>query len=219
MKFATAYLIVCLLLPGPAFATIPHVWGEWTWLPGELVHITATPAGNGMPLSAARQRDGGLVDATIRIQLWVQGGSLEDPQDPMTVADFPAEDIWLDGPGLSVCWPGAIADANTDADGWFTFSRALPLGGCNGTDGTPPVVQVWISGDILREYHGAPIAPAVLINSPDIDGDQVADLRDVVLFTSDFYGEYAVRSDFVWDGVLDLLDVVVLAASMGEQCP
>jgi hypothetical protein len=219
MKTTIYFLFALLILPGLAYAMIPSVWGEWTWTPTEIVHITVTPEGNGMPLNAARQLDGSLIDATIRVQLWVQGDSLEDPQPPAPVPNFPAEDIWLEGDGLNICWAGAIADANTDAEGWFTFSRALTMGGSNASGGTSPTLRVMVSGSALFDENSAPIAPAVLVNSPDIDGDAAADLRDVVLFTTDFYGAYAVRSDFVWDGVLDLLDVVALAASMGEQCP
>ncbi len=72
---------------------------------------------------------------------------------------------------------------------------------------------------IRQSTKDVPIAPNILVNSPDIDGDGEVDLLDVVQFTTDFYGAYAARSDFIWDGELDLLDVVELASSQGDHCP
>jgi hypothetical protein len=40
-----------------------------------------------------------------------------------------------------------------------------------------------------------------------------------VMFTMDYEGGYAWRSDFHWDGTLNLSDVVLLSTSLGAGCP
>ncbi len=45
------------------------------------------------------------------------------------------------------------------------------------------------------------------------------DLLDVVLFAQDFNSAYNYRSDFNWDGEVNLLDIVTLAQTQGIHCP
>jgi hypothetical protein len=59
----------------------------------------------------------------------------------------------------------------------------------------------------------------IRFHSPDLDGDQDVDLSDVVRFVQDFLGDYAWHSDFHWDGVLDLSDVVLMAQGLERSCP
>ena len=66
--------------------------------------------------------------------------------------------------------------------------------------------------------HMLDFREVVSFNSPDINGDLEVDLIDVVLFTQDFYNAYNYRSDFNWDGIVDLGDVVALAQAMGIDC-
>ena len=61
--------------------------------------------------------------------------------------------------------------------------------------------------------------PDLRLNSSDIDGNGTVNLSDVQLFATDFYGSYDYRSDFVWDGVVNLSDIVPLARAMGADCP
>ena len=56
-------------------------------------------------------------------------------------------------------------------------------------------------------------------HGPDLNADLVVDLTDVVMFALDFAGGYAWRSDFHWDGTLNLSDVVLLSTSLGAACP
>ncbi len=72
-----------------------------------------------------------------------------------------------------------------------------------------------VSGAPLESSAGE----AVSFNSADINGDLLVDLLDVVQFTGDFYsGGYVFRSDFVFDGMVDLIDVVDLAQAQNASC-
>ena len=72
---------------------------------------------------------------------------------------------------------------------------------------------VWL--DDLSQY----ITPTLIANSPDIDGNLIVNLGDLGLFADNFFGEYDFRSDFYWDGVLNLSDVGRMATTFGEVCP
>lgn len=212
--------LILFLLAGPGAArAIPNVWGVWTWDHPEPVQVLAVPGGGGLPLTSAASFGGAPVNATVRIQLWYQDDSMEDPQPPEPVAGFPAEDLWLEAPGLMACPGGTTADADTDTEGWFTFSLPLSLGGWTDPQGAEPYPMVLVSGSPLYELNGPIIRPTLLINSPDINADGQVNLTDLGLFATDYTGEYSFRSDFFWDGVLNLTDVGRLAAAFGNQCP
>ncbi|MDX2472601.1 MAG: hypothetical protein QNL91_02740 [Candidatus Krumholzibacteria bacterium] len=214
-------LVICLALVSASVGsaqTIPEVWGVWDWPYTEPIHIMITPGDGGDPLNDADFFGGAPVDATIRVQLWASGGSLEDPQPPQSIANFPSEDLWLEAPGVAMCMGGATADANTDADGWFTFSGRLNGGGWTDANLGAPGLQVIVSGMPLDDQT-ASIRPHILVNSPDLDGDGRVSITDIPPFADDFYGAYAFRSDFLWDGVINLSDVTRFAASLGESCP
>jgi len=222
MKNLNLILAVFFILTASAgtAATIPNLWGEWEWNITELVQVMNTPGGGGHPLSAANYLGGPTVDATIRIQLWVQGDDPEGPNDPMPVANFPGEDIWLEIPGTVWCQGGeATADGPTDDQGWFTFSQALNMGGWSDPEGDPPLVTVMVNGAPLHGLQGEPIWPTIVFNSPDINADLSVNLMDLSVFVPDYFGDYAFRSDFFWDGVLNLSDVAFMAIHMGEECP
>ncbi len=212
-------LVLALAAIPVAAHAIPNVWGVWNWEFDEPVHIVVTPSAAGTPLSSANHPDGTTVDATIRVQLWVQGDVIGEPNEPMPVPNFPAEDIWLEMPGLNWCLGGPNADGNTDADGWFTFSQPLGMGGWSDPPAGSPYVFVMVNGSALFEENGPAITPAIMANSPDINGDLVVNLQDVSLFTIDYFAGYFFRSDFFWDGVLNLSDVAGLAVAVGDECP
>jgi len=54
------------------------------------------------------------------------------------------------------------------------------------------------------------------INSPDLSGDGVVNLSDVVILSSTLYGPYNRCIDFNGDGVINLVDVSFFAAHMGH---
>jgi hypothetical protein len=73
------------------------------------------------------------------------------------------------------------------------------------------MVLGWILGtEALTEFR---------INSPDLTGDQVVNLSDLVVFAGTYMNGYDYACDFRWDGVLNLSDVVFLAQAMGTECP
>jgi hypothetical protein len=111
-----------------------------------------------------------------------------------------------------------IADADTDADGNTTISGALFARGAT------------LNGELLRldlddpdlatvAYIAAGSGLDVRVNSADISGDGTVDLVDIGAFAQDYGGDYAFRSDFVWDGVLDLSDVGRLVEGFSTSCP
>lgn len=221
MKHLNIICLLCLtmLVIGHPVAAVPLVWGEWEWDHDQPAHLVVSPGESGVPFTQAEYLGGGLADATIRIQLWYQDDNLEDPQPPAPVPDFPAEDIWLEVPGMMSCPSLANPDGDTDAEGWFTFSLPPAMGGWADPDGTDPYPYVMLMGSPLYELNGPPIRPAILFNSPDINGDGQISLPDLGLFSTDYFGSYSFRSDFFWDGVLNLSDVGRLAASFGDGCP
>jgi hypothetical protein len=220
MKYLRTIIVCLILLMASVSSALPilDVWGVWDWPHTDPIHIMITPGDGGDPLTDAEFYDGAPVDATIRVQLWASGGPLEDPLPTQSIADFPFEDLWLEAPGVQMCPGGATADANTDADGWFTFSSRLNGGGWTDSNLGTPGLQVMVSGMALYDQI-EPIRPHILVNSPDLNGDGMVNMADIPPFADDFHGSYAFRSDFQWDGVINLSDVTRFAASLGESCP
>jgi len=146
----------------------------------------------------------GTVDATITLTLLDGAG--------VAVANFPFEDAWVESAdgGLFACVGGTSADANTDANGVTTWANPLAAGG-----NSEAVTVVMVSGAALTSSGGL----AISHNSADINGDGVVNLTDVPIFAGDFFGAYAFRSDFSFDGSVNLSDVVRLAQALGAECP
>jgi hypothetical protein len=59
----------------------------------------------------------------------------------------------------------------------------------------------------------------IQFNSADIDGNLIVNLSDVGTFAIDYNGAYNYRSDFRWDGMINLADVGNLASALGAACP
>ena len=148
-----------------------------------------------------------LLDRGCEIELVVLNTSL------IPIEGYPYQDMWLDDVGngdLSICVGGALADANTDADGRTWFTGAVAGGG-------------WTQAGILVYLGGTPLEGLPLdiqVNSPDIDGDTAVGLTDLGIFAEDYAsGEMPFRSDFVHDGVLNLSDIAVMADALQARCP
>jgi hypothetical protein len=205
---------------GSARTDIPCV-DQILFAPAGEATILIVPDGSGPPLSAASDGQGGVADATISVRLvsFYGGGA---------VFQYPYDDIWLqfnvdhETPGtISACnvhpsYPGAsfVADSNTDLDGWTTFT--LPLRGGGWSVGP---CWVYLAGNPAYDTFSVPYPPLPLRTvSPDINGDLTVDLLDVVLLGADFHSGYNLRSDLHCDGVLNLLDLVVLGQHLGAAC-
>jgi len=219
MKTLMMAILISLTATGAISKNTPNVWGEWSWPHTEPVHVVVSPGEGGTPLSEAEMLGGSPADATIRIQLWYMSGPIENPE-PAPLANFPGEDLWLEFPGLATCWPALLsADGSTDANGWFSFSAPLGLAGWNDPADPLSFPHVVISGSTLYDQDDNIIQPTLVVNSPDINGDLTVNLTDVALFAADFHGPYSFRSDYNWDGVVNLTDLVWMARLMGDQCP
>lgn len=162
------------------------------------------PNGQGGTFDQAYNGLGGTVDATITLYL---RDANDDP-----IAGYPGEDLWLEtsGGGLVACPAGMIADAATDALGITEWQNAKFAGGSS----LGETVNVYMAGTPLNQP-----GMNLTFNSPDISGDLTVNLTDVTLFSGDFTGAYNYRSDFIYDGALNLSDVTVLAQGNGTSCP
>ena len=130
---------------------------------------------------------------------------------------FPAEDIWLesDNDGLAICAGGSIADAPTDALGQTYWERSLRAGGR-----ADPLAGGGLGVIVNGDRTTTPALVRITVVSPDLNGDLAVNLVDVALFAGDYLaGTAARRSDFYWDGILNLLDLSILASLYGSNCP
>jgi hypothetical protein len=185
--------------------------------PAGTVSLAMAPDGSGTPFHAAWRVDGTTTDATIRISL------VDEWDNPM--ADVPREDVWLqfDAP------PGTVAgciqlqdygsvfhpDHASDLDGVMEWT--LPLRGGGWSEGP---ARMFIYGMPAERPDHSILPPLpIRVNSPDVDGDLAVDLTDIALFTQDLGGSYHYRSDFCWDGVIDLSDVAFFVPAIGCVCP
>lgn len=195
-------ILLAFLVAAPAPAEEPNRdLSSATMPPGSagstlLVH----PLGIGNPFQAARLADGTVVDARISLNL-VYG---ESPGLPL--ADYPAEDLWLEtsGGGLGFAPGGTIADAPTDAGGHTQWAEPLFAGGC-----TPGEIVVVMVAQLPLNQPGLPLE----FNSVDHNGDLVLDLADVTFFSIAYYGPYDPTADFWFDGAVNLADVAIFAQS------
>lgn len=173
--------------------------------------LVCAPDGGGLPFTQAFDPQGQQVDGTLTIILYD-----DIPPWGSPVPHFPHEDIWLmDLHGeLALCQEGSLPDQDTDADGMTYWSQPLRTGGHAEPDGDNQLAIFVMGWDLglegLAEFR---------VNSPDQNGDQVVNLSDIALFVSKYFGGYDYASDFHWDGVLNLSDIVYLARSVGAQCP
>jgi hypothetical protein len=209
-------VLVTMLILLPATATLaewpPMFWEETTTatmtLPaGSLPVLYNRPDGSGSMFSQARVTGGGVVDATITLNLNVHG---------TPIVGVPATDIWLEvtqgSPNTFVaCAGGTIADGPTGPDGITVWRRPLRAGG-------------WTADKTLVTVWGIPLASntGLLLrhNSADINGDGTVTLVDVPLFVADFMsGQHPLRSDLQYDGYVNLSDMPRLMSAFGSDCP
>ena len=174
----------------------------------EPVSVFTVPDGQGNGFDAAFAFGGAVMDATITLHLVDAMGA--------PFAGFPAEDMWLATTqgGLAPCPPdGSIADAATDANGMTQWQEPLAAGGY--TDPVSELTIVFVSGGALSQ---PPLD--IYFNSPDLSGDGLVDITDIAMFAQDLFGAYSYRSDFNWDGAINLSDVSYMTTlGIGAECP
>ena len=193
-SFATAGV------PDTALSTAVRAYGG-----PEVAVMFNIPNGGGNAFTSAAII-GGTVDATITLTLLDGGGA--------PIGNYPFEDCWIESAdsGMVACTGGSTADFNTNAvTGVTTWVTALQAGGSS-----EALTVVMVAGSAITSSAGM----AISHNSADINGDGSVNLTDVPLFAGDFYGGvYAFRSDFSYDALVNLSDVVKLAQALGASCP
>ena len=204
MRALALILVCCGALSLPAVAQIDPIASSAAPAggPGWLM---SCPAGDGQPLLST-----GMV--AIIVQVIDTSGALVaglgprdfevDGQTPFRVADafFPG------GPGWDVV-PGGF---NVISPGLYRLDGPLWAGGSE-----PGVAIVKVQG---VQLSGGQVLPLRMV-SPDLSGDGVVNLSDIVLFSTAFFGAYDFRADFNGDGIINLADIPPLAAHMGHTLP
>jgi len=181
----------------------------------EPVCILVIPDGSGMTFQEARTLDGEVVDVTVSVLIW-----LVDEFGPIgPLAGFEAAHLTLQAPnGFTLgCAQDHVsaADHDTDADGWTEFTLAPRAGGWS-----QELLEIYVVDDPAGAMGSDIPALPIYFNSPDINGDRQVNLSDVVLFAQDFGDPSApIRSDLLWDGIINLSDLVVLSQHLGVECP
>jgi hypothetical protein len=203
-------LFVCALVIGSAAlatAGIPDPTETVATMPNgtndDLV-LFVLPSGIGSGFDEAQIKNvGTVVDATIEMIVKDAFGAI--------VANFPAEDMWLESGdmGMVPCTGGSTADQDTDGVGFTRWANPLNAGG-----NSEALCYVYVNGLAL---NGAPFTLA--FNSADMNGDGSVNLVDVGLFSGAFFGAYDFAADFYADGALNLVDVGRLAQGLGGSCP
>jgi hypothetical protein len=208
-------LLVLLLAAGsaaadPASMIDPYV--EVLAGPSVPVSLFVAPGGLGLPFDEAVPYGGGRVDATLVVRLWTDAPGWGDP-----IAFFPREDLWLESylHGLVPCAGGTIADSDTDAYGITSWSAPLQAGGMVDYDAGDRLLMM-INGSVANGFADG---LGMRINSADINGDLQVNLADVGLMSQDRVSAYRYRSDFVWDGVINLSDIGRMVQALGQECP
>ena len=182
------------------------------------VSIYVLPNGTGIPLSSAYGSTTAPVAATILVTLFDAAGvavpnvfhrhiRLEHVASPM---NWCSDSHYPPPPHAANC-----ADGPTDSAGQTTFTLTYHGGGWQFMN-----CQVWVL-EASGVYMPIPQVLPVSMNSPDISGDRVVDLTDIVLFINDLHapGPAPYRSDFAWNQVLNLTDVVIFTRGIGAICP
>lgn len=206
-KIAHSMFVLALL--ATPFAAYGDHWmdesyAEIAYEGSETISLLTVPNGTGNQFNEVRQADGTIVNATITLYL------LDFYYQP--VPDFPLEDIWLQttDDGMVMCSGNTNPDYDTDANGETTWVNPLHAGGYS-----TGLIQVVVNGSPLTSSPGFNLNT----NSPDINGDLVVNLSDLGLLANDLSSGYAYRSDFYYDGILNLSDIGKFATSVGAECP
>jgi len=171
------------------------------------VSIWILPDGSGLPLDQAQGPGGVTVSMSIQVLLFTPDGNPHSGIEP--------HEVWIEDllGEVSLCLPGWHPDVWNQAEGEFFFTGSPAGGGSRAhADNNNPFRVMVCNGPLWDPVYN------LAVNSPDINGDLQVNLVDLSLFGQDFHGVYAYRSDFVWDGQVNLLDLAVLGGALGLEC-
>lgn len=220
LRVAAAAVVAFLAAP-PAGALPPHPPNCNAWITpagSPPVSLFTIPNGTGHSFAQAVACPAPGSPAVTPIVINVE---MLDVTGAPAAPPVPATDLWLvtAAGGMAPCPNGKMttADAPTNALGRTTFTQPLHAGGASSYPGEPmhvlyvdPAGTIWVIGPILFVY----------VNSPDIDGNGIVNLSDLVHFATDIQGGvYVYRSDFHFDLILNLTDIILFATAVGASCP
>ena len=161
----------------------------------EDVSVMICPSCDGFPFSQARTFGGDNMDAIIEVNLLDGLG--------VPIANFPYEDIWVEGDDLCFVVGGHNADSSTDQNGYTEFALPKCGGGCSES----PSLEGYVNG---VPFSLDPV-PHIKTNSPDMNCDLIVNIVDLSIFAQAYTGQYSYCADFYWDGVMDLRDLAIFS--------
>jgi hypothetical protein len=188
---------------GPSYWATEPAAHSYRLIIDEPVSMYTLPGGTGNSFSEAQLFGGSPVDVSIEIEGLPR--------------DVPYYDFCLETTlgGLVPCpMYGACADHGSGGIGRITFANA-PAGGGTTDESAGERARVLYIGEPL------PLATYnIQFNSPDINGDGIVNLSDLSYFASDYFDlQYKYRSDFYWDGWVNLTDIPLMAMGLSSNCP
>lgn len=210
-RFLLGTMVMCLAsmawagVPDPAFSSVVMDPGA------DGANLMVVPDGSGMAYTQAMLNTGSStppvdgtsvqVDATLTVTLIDSNG------DPVFL--YPFEDLWVEtsGGGLAFCAGGTAADQSTDEFGVTTFSDPIAGGGSSFGE----LVVVMVAGSPLTQ------TPDLTFNSPDINGDLVVDLADIVFFVPMLFTQNP-QGDYNASDLVNLSDAVFFSQAIGKSC-
>jgi hypothetical protein len=208
-RIGSVFLLVSCVTMIPATSTQACVPGidyitDYTWGPTVPVSICVLPGGQG------EQRAFAYPGIEVEVELGFQLVDLAG--QPVPGVELSQVVMWVEGGPPAIC-PDAWAGISSDAEGWVT----VPFSG-GGHVAPDPQRSLGIYLNLCPTLM-LDVREDVAFNSPDLNGDLEVDLRDIPLFARDFYGPYNYRSDFNWDGAVDLGDLIFMVQAVAAKCP
>ena len=189
-----------------------------TWDADGTVSLFSAPDGSGGVLREADSWSGTpgntprVVNARIEVTLTNEKGE--------PIANYPAEKIRVraaNGSWTECAEERLVAASDTDGAGRTAITGALFA---SGTATAGDLLRISIDDpDVgIVTYIAAGSGFDVRVRSADFGDDGAVDVQDLGNFAGDLSAGYAERSDFLWDGQLNLNDVARFASVYGAEC-
>ncbi len=187
--------------------------GSYVAFPSHEGQVCASPSG---------QNQHATGEFTIVVRLMSSNG--------ISVANYPRDYIVLNGGegDLHNCLPRghvvrafAIADANTDANGYTTFTVQTPFY-CGGQLAAGEDSFLVLANDNAGGAYDWVVLGSsrkLSIRTPDFDGDGIVGLADSQILAATLYGVYDRKADLNFDNLVNLSDLSLFASGYGTACP